>query len=174
MTHTLCLYLAARVRHHSLSGPQDRSGPSLRDGAPRVRALLDTFLVAEHAAELTLEVFERWCQTQAHLKSGIQRTQMRMVRNLCLYRRRTEPACFVPDVAFFPPSSSVRTALPLDRGRDRPAAGNHPPLVYHLGLSAPRPGAFAWAWCCSTPPVCAGVSCCASPSAIMIPRPIPS
>ena len=64
---------------------------------------LDTFLVAEHAAELTLEVFERWCQTQAHRKSGIQRTQMRMVRNLCLYRRRTEPACFVPDVAFFPP-----------------------------------------------------------------------
>src|SRR5712692_2942879 len=64
---------------------------------------LDAFLVAEHAAELTLEVFERWCQTQAHRKSGIQRTQMRMVRNLCLYQRRTEPACFVPDVAFFPP-----------------------------------------------------------------------
>jgi integrase len=64
---------------------------------------LDAFLVAEHAAELTLEVFERWCQTQAHRKSGIQRTQMRMVRNLCIYRRRTEPACFIPDVAFFPP-----------------------------------------------------------------------
>src|SRR6266498_3998465 len=31
------------------------------------------------------------------------RTQMRMVRNLCLYRRRTEPDCFVPDIAFFPP-----------------------------------------------------------------------
>lgn len=69
----------------------------------RVFHLLDVFLVAEHAVELTLEVFERWCQTQAHLKSGIQRTQMRMVRNLCVYRRRTEPACFVPDLAFFPP-----------------------------------------------------------------------
>ena len=64
---------------------------------------LDAFLVAEHAAELTLEVFERWCQTQAHRKSAIQRTQRRMVRNFCLYRRRTEPACFIPDVAFFPP-----------------------------------------------------------------------
>ena len=32
---------------------------------------LDTFLVAEHAAELTLEVFERWCQTQAHRKFHI-------------------------------------------------------------------------------------------------------
>jgi integrase/recombinase XerD len=64
---------------------------------------LDAFLVAEHAAELTPEVFERWCQTQAHRKSGIQRTQMRMVRNLCVYRRRTEPHCFVPDMAGFPP-----------------------------------------------------------------------
>ena len=70
----------------------------------RVFALLDAFLVAAHASELTPEVFERWCQTQGHLKSGIQRTQMRMVRNLCLYRRRTEPACFVPDRASFPPS----------------------------------------------------------------------
>src|SRR3989475_2981392 len=69
----------------------------------RVFALLDAFLVATHASELTLEGFECWCQTQAHLKSGIQRTQMRMVRNLCLYRRRTEPACFVPERAGFPP-----------------------------------------------------------------------
>ncbi len=69
----------------------------------RVFYLLDAFLVAEHASELTPEVFERWCRTQAHLKSGIQRTQMRMVRNLCLYRRRTEPDCFIPDIAFFPP-----------------------------------------------------------------------
>ena len=64
---------------------------------------LDAFLVAERAADLTPEVFERWCHTQAHRKSGIQRTQMRMVRNLCVYRRRTEPTCFVPDMACFPP-----------------------------------------------------------------------
>jgi len=68
----------------------------------RVFSRLAAFLMAAHASELTLEVFERWCQTQAHLKSGIQRTQMRMVRNLCLYRRRTEPTCFVPDMASFP------------------------------------------------------------------------
>jgi len=69
----------------------------------RLFHLLDTLLVAAPAAELTPEVFARWCQTQTHLKSGIQRTQMRMVRNLCVYRRRTEPDCFVPDLAFFPP-----------------------------------------------------------------------
>jgi integrase len=28
---------------------------------------------------------------------------MRVVRNLCLYRQRTEPTCFVPDPALFPP-----------------------------------------------------------------------
>jgi integrase/recombinase XerD len=63
----------------------------------------DAFRVAVGAADLTPAAFDRWCQTQAHLKSGIRRTQMRMVRNLCLYRRRTEPECFVPDLAFFPP-----------------------------------------------------------------------
>lgn len=69
----------------------------------RVFRLLDAFLAADHATDLTPAGFEGWCHTQAHLKSGIQRTQMRMVRNLCVYRRRTEPDCFVPDVAFFPP-----------------------------------------------------------------------
>ncbi len=68
---------------------------------------LDTFLVADTAADLTPEGFERWCQTHTHLKSGIRRAQMRIVRNLCLYRRRTEPECFVPDLAFFPPCHQV-------------------------------------------------------------------
>jgi integrase/recombinase XerD len=64
---------------------------------------LDGFLTAAGAPELTPVVFDQWCQTQAHLKSGIRRAQMRIVRNLCLYRRRTEPDCFVPDLASFPP-----------------------------------------------------------------------
>jgi len=71
---------------------------------------LDAFLVADHATDLTLDVFERWCLSQTHLKSGIRRAQMRIVRNLCLYRRRTEPDCFVPDPAFFPPDHQC--ALP--------------------------------------------------------------
>lgn len=65
---------------------------------------LDAFLVAVGAIDLTAETFDRWCQTQAHLKSGIRRYQRRIVRNLCLYRRRTEPACFVPDSELFPPN----------------------------------------------------------------------
>ena len=69
----------------------------------RVLLALDVYLVSDNAEDLTAEVFERWCQSRAHLKSGIRRTQMRIVRNLCLYRRRTEPSCFVPDPLLFPP-----------------------------------------------------------------------
>ncbi len=64
---------------------------------------LDAYMVTDNADDLTVEVFDRRCRTRAHLKSGIRRAQMRIVRNLCLYRRRTEPACFVPDPVLFPP-----------------------------------------------------------------------
>lgn len=62
---------------------------------------LDRFLVA-HDADLTLETFTRWCLAQAHLNSTGRRNRMRIVRNLCLYRRRSEPDCFVPDAGEFP------------------------------------------------------------------------
>ncbi|MPZ21145.1 MAG: tyrosine-type recombinase/integrase [Luteitalea sp.] len=68
----------------------------------RVLAHLDQFLVARHA-DLTAETFADWCLTMQHLASGIRRSRMRDVRNLCLYRRRHEPGCFVPDERLFPP-----------------------------------------------------------------------
>jgi integrase len=72
---------------------------------------LDSFLVASQSAqaELTAGAFAGWCETQQHLTAGVRRNRMRIVRNLCLYRRRTEPACFVPDPAQFPsPHQTVR------------------------------------------------------------------
>jgi len=36
------------------------------------------------------------------LTSGVLRNRMRIVRNFCLYRQRTEPDCFVPDNHLFP------------------------------------------------------------------------
>lgn len=69
----------------------------------RILRALDAYLVSDNADELTAGVFERWCQTRVHLKSGIRRAEMRIVRNLCLYRRRSEPTCFVPDRRLFPP-----------------------------------------------------------------------
>jgi integrase len=69
----------------------------------RVLGHLDRFLATQgHEAKLTAETFIRWCVTIDHLTSGVRRNWMRIVRNLCLYRRRSEPTCFVPDPAGFP------------------------------------------------------------------------
>lgn len=72
----------------------------------RVLAHLDQFLAARHA-DLGPETFGEWCLTFQHLASGNRRTHMREVRNVCLYRRRREPGCFVPDVRLFPPVHQV-------------------------------------------------------------------
>ncbi|MDP3951557.1 tyrosine-type recombinase/integrase [Microbacterium sp.] len=68
----------------------------------RVLARLD-HLLAAGAADLTAESFAHWCLTLEHLASGTRREHLRIVRSLCLYRRRGEPACFVPDAQLFPP-----------------------------------------------------------------------
>ncbi len=67
-----------------------------------VLAHLDRFLAAR-CVDLTAETFAAWCLTLQHLASGTRRARMRIVRNLCLYRRRGEPGCFVPDERLFPP-----------------------------------------------------------------------
>jgi integrase len=63
---------------------------------------LDAFLVSE-ACDLSSETFGRWCHSFEHLASGVRRNWMRIVRNLCLYCRRTDPTCFLPDPSQFPP-----------------------------------------------------------------------
>jgi integrase len=63
---------------------------------------LDYFLYKVRG-DLTPEHFTQWCLTQQHLASGVRRDRMRVVRNLCLYRRRRDPNCFVPDLFQFPP-----------------------------------------------------------------------
>lgn len=73
-------------------------------GERAVLAHLDRFLTAQPPArsDLTTETFAQWCATLAHLMPGVRRNRMRLVRNLCLYRQRTEPSCFVPDTNLFP------------------------------------------------------------------------
>jgi integrase/recombinase XerD len=66
---------------------------------------LDRFLHEQAGMykDLTPEAFQSWCRTQEHLTSGVRRVRMLEVHNLCAYRRRTEPECFLPDPAAFPP-----------------------------------------------------------------------
>ena len=71
------------------------------DVEERVLAHLDRFLAARHV-DLVAATFAAWCLTLQHLASGTRRARMRVVRNLCLYRRRNECGCFVPDQRLFP------------------------------------------------------------------------
>jgi integrase/recombinase XerD len=65
---------------------------------------LDRFL-QDHAPKypiLNAAAFQAWCQSQEHIASGVRRVRMQRVYNFCLFCRRTEPRCFVPDPALFP------------------------------------------------------------------------
>lgn len=113
----------------------------------RVLAHMDRFLAAQPpaASDLTAETFAEWCATLAHLTPGVRRNWMRIVRNLCLYRQRTEPRCFLPDPSLFPQAHTARRpycfaeeeiARLLDAAKQLRPASNSPlrPQAYHLAL----------------------------------------
>lgn len=68
----------------------------------RVLEELDDFMRERAETDLTEASFEDWCTRQLQVSSTVRRNRMRIVRNFCLYRRRTEPTCFVPDTHLFP------------------------------------------------------------------------
>ncbi len=65
---------------------------------------LDRFLCAlgKPSPDLTEETFRLWSQSMQSLSSNTRLSRMLIARNFCLYRRRTVPACFVPDRSQFP------------------------------------------------------------------------
>jgi integrase len=65
--------------------------------------LLDRFLTSRGYLDLTPESFSAWCSSIEHLMPSGRRMRMQIVRQFCLYRRRNEPNCFVPDSSQFPP-----------------------------------------------------------------------
>lgn len=70
-----------------------------------VLAHLDRFLVAHRCNRgdaLSPQSFAAWTLTLTHLRPTVRRNRMRIVRNLCLYKRRSDPDCFVPDPSTFP------------------------------------------------------------------------
>jgi integrase/recombinase XerD len=64
---------------------------------------LDRFLAKERYLDLNAAAFDAWCKAQEHLASGVRRVRMLEVHAFCVYRRRTEPECFLPDLRTFPP-----------------------------------------------------------------------
>lgn len=75
------------------------------DASSRTLQSLDRFLHDHSAEHLDLNgaAFEAWCHAHGHVSSGVRRVRMLEVSSFCLYRRRTEPQCFVPDPSSFPP-----------------------------------------------------------------------
>jgi integrase/recombinase XerD len=74
------------------------------DCPARTLQSLDRFLCdrSGQCPDLTAATFQAWCRTHEHVTSGVRRVRMLDVRAFCLYRRRTEPQCFVPDLSSFP------------------------------------------------------------------------
>ena len=73
------------------------------DASARTLQCLDRFLCDQDYRDLNAASFEAWCHTHEHVTSGVRRVRMLEVAAFCLYRRRTEPQCFVPDLTSFPP-----------------------------------------------------------------------
>jgi integrase/recombinase XerD len=67
-----------------------------------VLAHLDRFLVRQRLSALGADAFTAWSTTLDHLMSTVRRSRMRIVRNFCLYLRRSDRDHFVPDPAGFP------------------------------------------------------------------------
>jgi integrase len=78
--------------------------------------LLDRFLAARPVSDLTAESFSAWCSSITHLMPSGRRMRMQLVRQFCLYRRRSEPACFVPDPSQFPPPQPRRRPYVFSEG----------------------------------------------------------
>jgi integrase/recombinase XerD len=69
---------------------------------------LDAFLTTIDD-DLTSDTFAAWNATLERLRPGVRRNWLRVVRNLCLYRRRTIADMFVPDPTGFPkPHTAIR------------------------------------------------------------------
>lgn len=66
---------------------------------------LGCFLTRHHVLDLDASSFEAWLQSQQHTSGRSRRQHALVTRKFCLYRRRSEPDCFVPDPLYFPRSS---------------------------------------------------------------------
>lgn len=99
----------------SIVGPDIAAYVALKNALGRrfageiaILADLDGFL-ARRSCDLSAESFAAWCLTFGRLTPTVRRNWMRIARNLCLYRRRRDLGCFVPDPTGFPaPHAAVR------------------------------------------------------------------
>jgi len=70
---------------------------------------LARFLTQRTSPELDADQFEAWLRNEQHTSPTVRRGYALIIRKFCLYRRRTEPDCFIPDPLYFP-----RRVAPVD------------------------------------------------------------
>jgi integrase/recombinase XerD len=78
---------------------------------------LRRFLVSSGASDLDQKGFDRWCASLRHLSATTRRARQLVVRKLCLFRRRSEPDCFVPDPLHFARLLPYRRPVILEPGQ---------------------------------------------------------
>lgn len=93
-------------------------GRNYRSEYFRLRSL-DRFLTQHQASDLDAAAFLSWCESKKHVASGVRRADMRTVRAFCIYRRRTEPDCYVPDPSLFPLQHLPRVPYIFSEGEIR-------------------------------------------------------
>jgi integrase/recombinase XerD len=59
------------------------------------------FLLKQRATDLDSAQFHAWCNSLSGICTNHRRKRQLIVRKFCLYRQRTEPSCFVPDINGF-------------------------------------------------------------------------
>ena len=105
---------------------------------------LSMFLADRGMGSLDQDAFDAWCRMHDHATANVRRNWQRIVRNLCLYRQRSEPTCFVPDPNLFPrpcPHAAPVIFGPVEIGRMLVAArslprGSKSPLRPHVARIA--------------------------------------
>lgn len=73
-------------------------------------AHFDRFLAERRLGSVTPSSFAAWTMTFAHTKPTTRRVRMRVVRQFCVYLRRTDSRCFIPDPHGFPAPHIPRRA----------------------------------------------------------------
>jgi integrase/recombinase XerD len=72
------------------------------DNAGWILQHLQRFVVTRlYAPDLDQAGFDLWCDSLQHLAATTRRSRQLAVRKFCLFRRRAEPDCFVPDPLYF-------------------------------------------------------------------------
>jgi len=132
--------ITAYLQHHRSLGKIYRAeNATLRS--------LDAFLAIQcpGTQELSGRLFNQWCDTFTNLTPTVRRNRMRFVRNFCLYRRRSHPRSYIPDILTFPANhsqfipyifSSTDIARLLCAARQLPALPQSPlrPHVIRLAI----------------------------------------